>query len=181
MPKAPTMLPKSIQNGAKMVPNRSLGPSGGHLVENTFRRRLQDTRRTPQTLPKSSQNPSKIISKKNPNFKTFFEWIFEPVSTQNASFVISFWMHLDMKIAEIMKTWIFENLHSRCSESIELLIFFMKCSWNFVSKSLPKRVVSLYHVFHWFYLRNDPEMTPKLLQNQFKIYKKLYKIILNFS
>ena len=136
--------------------------------------RPKDPPNPPQIAPKSIKNHLKNIS----NFKTFFKWIFEPTSSQNPSFFVSFCTLLELKITEIMKTSIFENLHSRCSESIEFLIFFMKISSNFASKSLPKRVESLDRVFHRFYLQNDPKVTPKMVQNQPKINKKnLSKII----
>ena len=43
MPRASKMLPESIQNEAKLSPDLSLGPPGSHPVDNTSRRRLQDT------------------------------------------------------------------------------------------------------------------------------------------
>ena len=57
MPKGCKMLWKSIQNETKIVPNGSLGPPGGHPVENTSRRRLQDTPWTSHSHPKSAKRP----------------------------------------------------------------------------------------------------------------------------
>ena len=59
MARAPKMLPKSIQNEAKLSSDPSLGPPGGHPVENTSRRRLQDTPWTPQNRLKSPKRPPK--------------------------------------------------------------------------------------------------------------------------
>ena len=177
----PKIYQKWSQNGPKSSSGTLWGPPCRKHLSETPPGHAQDSpkspqvaQKTPQTLPKSPQNPSKIIKKNISNFKTFFKWIFEPTSSQNPSFFVSFCTLLELKITEIMKTSIFENLHSRCSESIEFLIFFMKISWNFASKSLPKRVESLDRVFHRFYLQNDPKMTPKMVQNRPKIDKKTY-------
>ena len=56
----PNLLQISIQNGAKIVQNRSLGPSGDHSVENTSRGRLQGTPWTSQSRPKYPPTPPQI-------------------------------------------------------------------------------------------------------------------------
>ena len=97
-------------------------------------------------------------------------------------FFIYFWLLLELKITEIMKTSIFENLHSRSSESINFLICFMKISINFASKSLPKRTVSLYRVFHWFYFQNDAKMPPKMISDRVSYADCVFNVIfLTFS
>jgi|OM-RGC.v1.035455327 hypothetical protein len=67
-----------------------------------------------------------------------------------------------MKIVEILKTSIFQNLHSRFSGSIKFMCFF---SFNVHEISLQNRFGNeLYPYIAFllrFYLENNPKITPK--------------------